>query len=468
MFNFWKAQYLGDSIHIRKFQSFLISISRLMLLVILFSPNILLAHFPQSFKWCSATAAHQVEGENIHSDWWTFEQMPGAIKNNDKSGLAVNQWNLFPEDIKRMKALGLNSYRFSVEWAKIEPKENSWDEKALDHYRQMVKQLRLAGIEPLVTLHHFTLPQWFAAKGGWSSQESVPLFVRYATRVFEALHQDVDTWVTFNEPMVVITVGYLDGLFPPLKKNDAKGALMALKNILQSHAEAVLKMRGIDLQKKARFGFAHHLRVFDPENKFNPLDYIVRNQLDQIWNWSFPMALSTGRFKLSIPFQASIDEEIPHLKGTQDFFGINYYTRDLVGFSLSAPYFKRSTVNGASVSDLGWEIYPQGLERLLIDIHEKFPNLNILITENGIADATDLKRTAFIEEHLRIVEKAIASGIPVEGYCHWSLLDNFEWAEGFTPRFGLYEVVYPSLVRIQRKSSLRLKTIIENRTTNAR
>ena len=247
MFNFVQAQYLSDSIHIKYIQSFLISIWRMTLIFILFGPNLLLANFPQSFKWCSATAAHQVEGENFHSDWWTFEQMHGTIKNNDKSGVAVNQWNLFPEDIKRMKALGLNSYRFSVEWAKIEPKENIWDEKALDHYRQMVKQLRLAGIEPLVTLHHFTLPQWFAAKGGWSSQESVPLFVRYATRVFEVLHRDVDTWVTFNEPMVVITVGYLDGLFPPQKKNDAKGALIALKNILQSHAEAVLKMREIDL-----------------------------------------------------------------------------------------------------------------------------------------------------------------------------------------------------------------------------
>lgn len=422
------------------------------------------ALFPASFKWCSATAAHQVEGNNTKSDWWYFESIPGNIKNNDRSGMAVNHWNLLQEDIQRMKALGLNSYRFSIEWAKIQPAQDEWDRKALNHYKMMASELRKAGIEPLVTLHHFTLPQWLALKGGWASPESIPAFTEYSKRVFEALKDDVSTWVTFNEPMVLITAGYLEGSFPPKLKEDFPSALKALKNILTAHGEVVAQLRILDVAKKARFGVAHHLRVFDPVHSFNPLDYFMTKHLDKIWNWSFPEALATGRFKLSIPLQASVDAEIPKLAGSQDFFGINYYTRDMVGFSFSPPYFKRSNKENRPLSDLAWEIYPQGLGILLREIHRRYPALPILITENGIADSADKNRIEYIKNHLAEVERALEQQIPVESYCYWSLMDNFEWAEGFAPRFGLYEVDYANFNRTLRKSGLFLKEVIGNKT----
>ncbi|MGZ3771198.1 MAG: glycoside hydrolase family 1 protein, partial [Bdellovibrio sp.] len=375
-----------------------------------------------------------------------------------------NHWNLISEDIKNMKRLGLNSYRFSVEWAKIQPSPEKWDKDVLNHYKNLVKQLKDNGIEPLVTLHHFTLPNWLAQKGGWTSQDSVPAFTEYAAKVFEYLNEDVSTWVTFNEPMVVVTAGYLDGIFPPQKKQDFPSAFTALKNILTAHAQVVKKLRLLDIHKKSRFGFAHHLRVFDPINKLNPLDYLVRNQIDQIWNWAFTDALMTGRFKINIPFVYSIDVQIPDLSGSQDFFGLNYYTRDLVGFSFKSPYFKRANKEKAPVSDLGWEIYPQGLGILLSEIHTKYPSLPIIITENGIADSKDINRAEYISSHLKEVENALNRNIPVEGYCYWSLMDNFEWAEGFTPRFGLYQVDYVTFKRNQRKSSEYLKQIIVNKT----
>lgn len=423
------------------------------------------AHFPKSFKWCSATAAHQVEGNNIHSDWWEFERIPGNIKNNERSGIAVNQWNLITEDIQKMKAIGLNSYRFSIEWAKVQPAQDKWDLEALKHYKLLVKELKKSGIQPLVTLHHFTLPQWLAEKGGWNSDISVSAFITYSAKVFEALKDDVPVWITFNEPMVLITAGYLDGVFPPKKKGDFQAAFNALKNVLTAHGQTVARLRKMDNTKRARFGFAHHLRVFDPANKYSPLDYFAARELDQIWNWSFTDALDTGRFKVSIPFQASIDVEIPQLIGSQDFFGLNYYTRDMVGFSLTQPFFKRSNPADSAKSDLGWEIYPQGLGILLSAINKKYPLLPILITENGIADAADKYRAEFIKNHLKEIELAIKNKIPVEGYCHWSLLDNFEWAEGFSPRFGLYEVDYSSLGRKPRRSALFFKDFIKEKTS---
>jgi beta-glucosidase len=434
----------------------------LILLVVLESVG--QASFPAGFKWCSATAAHQVEGNNYFSDWWAFEQVEGHIRNNDRSGIAANQWNLLNSDIERMRELKLNSYRFSIEWAKLQPQPDQWDSSVLLHYQRQVRKLKKAGIEPIVTLNHFTLPQWVAVKGGWSAVENIEPFLRYSEKVFRALREDVTYWVTFNEPMVLITSGYLEGVFPPARKGAHELALQSLKNILVAHANTVDRLRALDLSQKAQFGFAHHLRVFDAANPWSPMDRWMAAHLDQVWNWSFTEALTTGRFKMKIPLAASIDVEIPKLKGSQDFFGLNYYSRDRVAFSFTAPYFKRLTTAGASQSDLGWEIYPQGLGRLLDEVYARFPNLPILITENGIADAKDQQRAAFIRDHLIEIENALDRGINVVGYCHWSLIDNFEWAEGFTPRFGLYEVDYRSQKRTPRSSALIMQQIIKANT----
>jgi beta-glucosidase len=428
-------------------------------------PLLAAAQFPVDFKWCSATAAHQVEGNNIYSDWWLFESIPGHIKNNERSGIAANQWTLIDSDIQKMKSIGLNSYRFSVEWAKIQPTPDHWDTEALLHYQKQVQSLKRAGIEPIVTLHHFTLPLWVAKNGGWASVSTIQHFVKFSQKVFETLGADVNYWVTFNEPTVLVTAAYLDGVFPPSLKGSHDLALTALKNILTAHAEVVSSLRAKDSLKKSKFGFAHHLRVFDPANKLNPLDHLIAFYLDQIWNWAFTEALVTGHFSLRIPFQAAMDVDIPKLAGSQDFFGLNYYSRDLVQFTFAPPHFERIPNESATKSDLGWEIYPRGLGLLIEKIHSKYPQLPILITENGIADSKDQWRGQFIKDHLVELENEISKGIKIIGYCHWSLLDNFEWAEGFSPRFGLYEVNYSNQERKLRNSSLVLSEIITSNTT---
>jgi beta-glucosidase len=409
--------------------------------------------FPANFKWCVATAAHQIEGDNTNSDWWAFEKNPGAIKNNEKSGKASDHWNRIEEDTQLMKDLNVKSYRFSIEWAKIEPQEGQWNQAAIDHYKNEIKTLRAQGIEPMITLHHFTFPNWVVAKGSWEWTEFPTAFKKYTEKVVTEIATDVQDWVTFNEPMVVIFGGYMAGVMPP-KRNDSKAAGRALTAMLQAHVQSYNLIHAQNKKTKVRVGFAHHLRVFEPMQRFNPIDWLLAKQLDKAWNWAFATAPETGRLQLYVPFLISVDQEIEGLKGTQDFFGVNYYTRDHIHFSLTKFELERSVPAGALVNDLKWEIYSEGFYLILKEISKRFPSKDILVTENGIADHRDAFRKDFLASHFRAMHRAIAEGARVQAYCHWSLLDNFEWNEGFAPRFGLYEVNYTDQKRTPRGSAL--------------
>lgn len=417
--------------------------------------------FPPGFKWCTATSAHQIEGGNTQSDWWNFEKTAGKIKNGDLSGMATDHWNRIDSDIQLMKNIGVNTYRFSVEWARIEPKQGVWDRLAIDHYRHEIHLLREAGIEPLVTLNHFTLPQWVSDQGGWTWSGIPQAFENYTRFVYGLIGSDVRDFVTINEPMVVLLTGYLAGEFPPLfaSSNHFKNAMIQM---IRSHGiayHAIHEMAASE-GRPVRVGLAHHLRVFDPHSKWNPLDRIYAKLLDRVFNWAWFQALHSGFLKVNMPFFMHFKAHIPEAKGTQDFLGINYYTRDMVHFSLkSKTGADLKTPYGAAKSDLGWEIYPEGLIRVLRRAHAWFPKLPVIITENGIADSQDLKRGSFLVDHLAVLLRALDEGIEVEGYCHWSLLDNFEWLEGFTPRFGLFEVDYSTFQRIPRPSASLFETI---------
>ncbi len=416
------------------------------------------------FLWGTATAAHQVEGGNIHSDWWDWEQLPGKIKNGERSGDACDHWNRFGEDLDLMRELGVNAYRFSVEWAKVEPRLGEIDRGAVDHYRKVVLLLLDAGIEPIITLHHFTSPKWFAEKGGWEwtrapgnpvGDAAAAAFGGYAKLVYREIAPEATLWCTVNEPLVHLGGGYVMGVTPPQKSSFA--ALRApLIGLLRSHAEAyrVLHECARLAGRTIQVGMAHHLRVFEPKRKWNPIDHDVARRMDAAVNTSIPDALESGRIRLRIPGLVDIDEGISGLAGTQDFFGLNYYTRDLVTLGLKNGRIEpvQSTVPGSPKNDLGWELYPEGFLRVLGDIHARYPERPILVTENGLADHDDSRRPKFIRDHLEVLERAIAAGIPVFGYCHWSLLDNFEWIEGFEPRFGLVEIDYATLARKPRAS----------------
>lgn len=452
--------------------------------------------FPANFKWCAATAAHQIEGYNYNSDWWEWEtRRPGCkVKNCETSEFATDHWNRVDEDIRLMRDLNLKQYRFSVEWAKIEPRENQIDWAAVEHYRQEVNKLFAAGVEPMITLQHFTLPMWVAQKGGWRWAGMPQAFKRYAETVYSLFGSRVRDWVTINEPMVHLGGGYVMGLTPPgfapsggpakeerlpsgcsrahrdgapslgsPTKEDLARLADAVRGVLKSHAAAYHALHKLAKAQKRqiRVGMANHLRAFDPRLVFNPLDWIVKGLFEEFFNWSIPDAMETGRLSLFIPGVINTKNQIiPGLRGTQDFFGLNYYTRDIVWFKMQAGIGAGMCSKANAVtSDMGWEIYPHGIYRLIREATRRYGNIPILITENGIADNRDALRPAYIRSHLKAVHRAIRAGSRVEAYCHWSLLDNFEWVEGYGPRFGLYEVDYATMARIPRASA-KLYSII--------
>lgn len=414
--------------------------------------------FPEGFLWGAATSSHQVEGNNVNNDWWDWEQLPGKIAHGDKSGDACDQYNRYRQDFAMARDLGHNAHRLSLEWSRIEPAGGRFDRGAIEHYRDVLGTLKSFGMATMVTLHHFTNPRWLAAKGGWARPEVVGLFERYSRHVAEQLGDLVDLWVTINEPMVYATHGFLFGLWPPEKKSIVL-AFRVAKNLAKAHSCAyhaiheVLGARG----RRPMVGIAKNMMVFDPKNPASRLDRMVAEKLDRVFNWSFLDGLATG----VMAFPVVLRETDPKVAKTQDFIGVNYYSRTLAAFCLRKPqmlFMDVSVKEDAEKNSLGWEVYPEGIYRILMSVKEY--GLPVYITENGIATTDDRQRERFIVAHLREVARAIADGADVRGYFHWSLIDNFEWKEGFTPRFGLVAVDYKTQARTIRPSARLYSEVI--------
>lgn len=396
----------------------------------------------------TASASFQVEGGITNADWndWETTSFPDGtphIKHGDVSGDADDSWNKFDADLAAMKQLGTNAYRFSIEWSRVQPTVDSWDDAALDRYLQWATQLRANGIEPMVTLNHFTLPKWVAAQGGWENRATLDAFDAYVTRVVDELGPQVDLWCTINEPNVLATESYIKGIWPP-GVSDQKRAGDVLAMLIEAHARAAKIIHTRDTVdadgdgKPAMVGIAHHVRVFQPASA-SPLDSIVAGLTDDFFNESFINAVKTGRIVISVPGSVNIDRAVPDLKGSFDYLGLNYYTRDHVRANLSDPSLSNQyTPADRPRNDLGWDIYPEGLYLFL----KRYAGLGlpIYITENGIADAAGTVRPEFIRAHFYAIQKATAEGVDVRGYFHWSLIDNFEWVDGWDPKFGLFHV----------------------------
>jgi beta-glucosidase len=422
--------------------------------------------FPESFVFGTATAATQVEGGCTTSDWYAFAQRPGRVAHGDRPDVACDTWRRWDEDVALQRSLGFGAHRMSIEWARIEPREGEIDHAVLDRYRSMLGALRDARIEPMVTLHHFTLPAWLAREGGVLAPTFVERLARFAGVAVGALGDLCRFWVTINEPNVLAAQAYLLGVWPPAASNPV-AAVRAHHRLLEAHVSAyrVLKdARGDAIQ----VGVAHHLRVAEPERPESAADRLASRAFARVFNDAFAQATCDGTMygPLDAVVRGRGGFRVADARGTQDFFGINYYSRDLVRFAPDRPaelFLARRVPTGAEVSDLGWEIHPAGLGTLVRQWARR-SGLPVYVTENGIADASDSKRPAFIVRHLVEVLRALADGVDVRGYFHWSLLDNFEWAEGYAPRFGLIEVDYRTQARRVRASCALYARIARERT----
>jgi beta-glucosidase len=396
--------------------------------------------YDRSFLWGAAVSAHQVEGGNDGSDWWDWELLPGKIRGDARSGSACLHWDRYEEDLDLLRGLGLNAFRFSIEWSRVEPEPGRYDEAALAHYRALLEACRARGITPMVTLLHFTIPRWFAALGGFEKRENLKHFERFARLAGERYGDLVDWWVTVNEPEVVAFYGYDVGAWPPGIRSRAR-ALQVIANLLEAHALAARALRETDKVDAdgdghaVLAGVAKHWVLLEPKNAWSATDRFATAAQHAVFNQAVVRALAGGPIELRIPGCKPAIRDAGLMKGSSDFLGVNYYTRWMVSLFGGD---SRTARRGAPVSDLGWEIFPEGLERAIREC--SVYGLPMVITENGVADASDARRPDFIRSSLAALDRARAGGADVRGYFHWSLMDNFEWADGHEGRFGLYSV----------------------------
>ncbi|MBF0490049.1 MAG: glycoside hydrolase family 1 protein [Candidatus Omnitrophica bacterium] len=419
--------------------------------------------FPKNFLWGAATSAYQVEGNNANNDWWEWEQTHSS---GARSGMAADHWNRFEEDFTLAKELGHNAHRFSIEWSRIEPQEGQWDIVALEHYASVIRSLRSKGMEPIVTLHHFTIPLWLAHQGGWTSQKAPALFARYVEKVAEYLGSDVFFWMTLNEPGVYAYKGYLVGEWPPGEKSPEQG-IKVIDNLLLGHVLAYKKIKAMYVRKgwkEPMVGISQSVLIFRACSDYSLRDRVAARFRHWMFNHLFVQALIRGHAYCVGVFNI----HLPQTK-TLDFIGLNYYTRDFVqhsGFGFPGILGQACTAtvtqdqHTGKDNSLSWEIYPKGLDTFLKDFSRY--KLPLLVSENGIATNDDAQRTDFIREHLKAIAHAMEEGAPVIGYLYWSLLDNYEWSQGFVPRFGLIEVNYTTQKRTIRESARRYEEIIRS------
>jgi beta-glucosidase len=383
-------------------------------------------HLPEGFLLGAATSAHQTEGNNMNSDWWHYEQQ-GKLP---RSGEACDHYNRFEEDFEMAKNIGLNAMRISIEWARIEPVEGKWEPVAIEHYRKVLKKMKQEGLTRMVTLHHFSLPLWLAEKGGFESDAGIESFSRYAWFVAQNLGDEVDLWCTINEPEVYSLMGYYRGMWPPFTKS-VLDYIRVYRNFIRIHIAAYEAIKQV--KPDAKIGLAKNNTYNQPYRRKNFFDRLLCKAADYFGNRYF------------------LDKTAKHL----DFIGLNYYFYKSLKLGLNG----WNVMNDQTLpkSDMGWSTYPQGIYHLLKDLGRyKKP---VYITENGIANATDDMRKDFIEQHLRWTQKAIEEGVDVRGYFYWSLIDNYEWHDGFTRYFGLAEVNYETQERKIRPSAEIFKQI---------
>ena len=362
--------------------------------------------FENGFMLGASTAAHQVEGNNTNSDYWVMENMEYS-QFVEPSLDAVDHYNRYEEDIKMLADAGLNTYRFSVEWARIEPEQGKFDEKEIEHYRKMIKCCRDNGVEPVITLMHFTSPVWLIKLGGWDNEQVVELFANYARFVTEQLGSEIKYICTINEANMRLQHTFVSA-------TDANGDMIVIK--AHQAAKEAIKAVNPDIQVGITLSL-HDCQYIEGG----------KERADSDWNEEF-------------------SHYIPYIKD-DDFFGLQNYTRTTYGPDGIVPVPERTPM-----TQMDYEVYPEALEHVIRRVHEEMPNVPIMVTENGIATADDKQRVEFIDKAIEGVQSCINDGIPVIGYCHWSLIDNFEWQKGYALTFGLCAVDRKTQIRAPKPS----------------
>ena len=411
---------------------------------------------PKGFLIGAATAAHQVEGNNTHIDYCAQEHME-YTSFNEPSGAACDHYNRYEEDIRLMAEAGLNAYRFSIEWARIEPQPGVFDENEIAHYRKVLECCRANGVEPIVTMHHFTSPRWLIEQGGWEAEATVERFARYCRYVVEQLG-DLFTYVcTINEANMGLQIAAITKRYKQMMKaQSAEGKVQVginlgdtLKERMKKQAAENRKIFGTPnpqvfvssrtpegdlLVMKAHQAAKAAMKAVKPE-----LQIGITLSLHDI------QSLPGGEEAAAREWEEEFMHYLPYIRD-DDFFGVQNYTRTLMGPDGSLP-----VPDGAETTQMGYEFYPQALGHVIRTVHKSLP-IPLIVTENGVAVSDDSRRVAFIEEALRGVDSCIEDGIPVKGYMYWSLLDNFEWQKGFSVTFGLIAVDRATQQRSPKRS----------------
>ena len=440
--------------------------------------------FPKGFMIGAATAAHQVEGNNIHSDYWAQEQLPHSSF-TEPSGIACDHYNRYEEDIRLMAKAGLNAYRFSVEWARIEPEEGRFDEQEIEHYRAVIRCCRENGIEPIVTLLHFTSPVWLIKKGGWEAETTVEYFRRYASFVTERLGSELRYICTINEANMGLQLAAISKRFMLMaeqaKKRMAEAAQPGNDNASEGakKAEGTVQV-GMNFQKmmeNMKFAAMENAGVFGtPQPQIfvssrTPEGDLLVMRAHQAAKEAIKAICPDIRVGITLSMhdlqalpggeafeEAAWAEEfthyLPYLQG-DDFLGVQNYTRTLYG-----PQGQLPAPEGAELTQMDYEFYPEALEHVIRRVAKDFKG-DLIVTENGTAVSDDTRRVAFINRALSGVESCIRDGIPVKGYMYWSLMDNFEWQKGFSMTFGLIAVNRETMERTPKESLAYLGSFAE-------
>jgi len=440
-----------------------------------------IVRFPSNFVWGAATAAYQIEGAynedgKGESIWDRFCRTPGKVQDGDRGGIACDFYHRYRDDVKLMKSMSLNAYRFSIAWSRIFPQgKGQVNQRGLDFYERVVDELLDSGIEPFVTLYHWDLPQALQEKGGWANRDTIGYFKDYAEEVSRKLGNRVHFWITHNEPWVVSFLGHHSGIHAPGTKN-LSTALKVSHHLLLSHGETVAVIRD-NGDEKTQVGITLNLSPVYPVSESEEDKkaakrwdgYLNRWFLEPIYKGSYPEDMLALYGDKAPEIQA---QDLERISTKTDFLGVNYYTRTVVKADKKEVFLGLSQVKptGAEYTEMDWEIYPPGIYEILKRVHNDYDAPVIYITENGVAfpdkidkngRVNDESRIEYLKGHFLQAHRAIEDGVKLSGYFVWSLLDNFEWAYGYSKRFGLVYTDYPTQKRIIKASGWWYKKVIE-------
>jgi beta-glucosidase len=444
-----------------------------------------MVNFAQDFVFGTATAAYQVEGAAAEdgrtpSIWDTFCRTPGKVYEGQTGDIACDHYHRYEEDVRILKEIGVNSYRFSISWPRVFSAYGTYNPKGMEFYKNLIRELKQNGIEPFVTLYHWDLPNWAYERGGWLNRESVVWFKEYAMKVFEELGNSVKFWITHNEPFCASILGYGSGVHAPGHKN-MKEALIAAHHILLSHGAAVEAFRECGL-RDSKIGIVLNLTpAYPASDSKEDMQAASRSDglsnrwfLDPVFRSSYPQDMKEALSDVAGGFDFMKDGDLQRISARNDFLGVNYYTRATIKFVRDSG-LNYQEVQGdpeKSVTAMGWEVYPQALYDLMLRLRREYTHIPIYITENGAAFGDvltkekrvhDTERTDYIKEHLRKIAEANMRGADIRGYFLWSLLDNFEWACGYSKRFGIVHVDFETQERSLKDSAFWYKDVISTR-----